>query len=140
MPGRIRGHPPTTFKHAPGRPLVLGLLLLGACAPPSAHGPVAPVRRVGYDELQRYAGFSVYQVVERAFPSVLRARPLTTARSSFEEQPQVYVGGRWFGDLTILHDIPITSVLELRFLTSMEAAQRYGRESPRGAIEVVLRP
>jgi hypothetical protein len=99
----------------------------------------APVRRVGYDELQRYAGFSTYQVVERAFPQALRARPLATVRSSFEERAHVYVGGRWFGDVTVLHDIPITSVLELRFLTSSEAVQRHGRESPMGAIELVLR-
>ena len=138
--GRVRGNGPTSPPQAIGWQKTLGLaLLFWACAPPALQSAGPPVHRIEYAEFQRYAGFSVYQVVERSFPTALRARPLTMSRTPWETELQVYVGGRWFGDVSILHDIPITSVLELRFLTPMEALQRHGRESQRGAIELVLK-
>lgn len=98
-----------------------------------------PTPTINHAELQRLSGLSAYEAVERLLPQVIWERPGTYPRSRFEALPQVYAGQQWLGDITYLHYLSATQLIEVRYLKPLEAMQRHGREAPRGALELILR-
>jgi len=88
------------------------------------------------------AAHTAYDVVQMLRPRWLQKRePLpATPRAAFENPPvSVYVNDVSMGGAEFLKTIPVETVLELRWLSSSEAAGRYGRSDGQAAIAVTLK-
>ncbi len=87
------------------------------------------------------AARSAYDIVQMLRPRWLEKRePLPATPSAALENPSiiVYVNDVSVGGADFLSTIPVETVLELRWLSSTEAAGRYGRSDGVTAIVVTL--
>lgn len=129
----------------------LTALLIG-CALPSTRGaveasavrPVMPTRAMsprtvidGVTLATAGAG-SVYDALLKLRPEVLY-RVASTPNAPTGASRDVYIDGRFFGDIRELRQIPVAEVLELRLLTPVEAALMFGKKSAVGVIALRTR-
>ena len=128
---------------------LVSLTLLG-CAPPSA-SVRAPQPKHLYEidyaeiEAELSKGGSTYDLVQRLRPSMLAAHgteagpqsrsPMWEANSSIK----VYLDGIRYGGVESLATIPASSVVEVRWLSAMDATTRFGTGNIAGAIAVTSR-
>jgi hypothetical protein len=129
--------------------LVLGALALvavGACATSGAGAGAADTEA----EAQRSSPYiiteaeiragnfqSVYEAIEQLRPQFFRGR---SARSMGGTSiPTIYVGSNRTPDAQTLHSLSPNGVREIRYLTDLQANQRFGPGHDNGAIVVTLR-
>ena len=101
-------------------------------------------RVLTFEEIDRAransAARTAYDIVQMLRPRWLERREPLTATSAALESPSVivYVNDVSMGGADFLSTIPVETVLELRWLSSTEAAGRYGRSDGVPAIMVTL--
>lgn len=109
--------------------------LLVSCG--NVRGGTAEAPRRGRDVItrQQIDGMpvsSAFEVVQRLRPEFLRDRSVNAARI----YAVVYVDGVRRGLPDTLRSIPAGDVLEIRFVSALDAQQRYGTDHTGGVIEI----
>jgi len=114
--------------------------LVSACAAPTQtiapDSPASPQRIVPSELLDVVAG-NAYDVVRQLRPQWLRSRGPTSVMEPRGELPSVYVDNMMHRDLEVLRDIPLSEILEMRFVNGPDATNRWGTGFVAGVIEVV---
>jgi hypothetical protein len=124
--------------------VTLSIAALAASAPLQAQRPSS--RFLTFEDIDRArehgAIRTAYDVVQMLRPRWLQQRePLPAASGdALKNPPVVYVNDVSMGGAEFLNSIPVETVLELRWLSSTEAAGRYGRSDGLAAIVVTLKP
>ena len=128
---------------------LVSLTLLG-CAPPSASARARQpksLHEIGQTEIEaeHNKGGSTYDLVRRLRPSMLVAHgtqagpqsrsPIWEANSGIK----VYLDGLRYGTVESLATIPANNVVEVRWLSAMDATTRFGTGNAAGAIAVTSR-
>jgi len=121
-------------------PLCTGLLVAAACvhatSPSSSSSAAAaaqaprPVvyydaRSISFSELTAARGTTVYELLRTLRPEFLRPR-YPSLDSPGGHLPAVYVDNAYEGEVEMLHSVPSTAITRIRFLTPVEAGQRFG--------------
>jgi hypothetical protein len=89
------------------------------------------------EELQRHAGGNLLDVLRALRPVWFRQAPTGMSGGVIYMDPiTIYIDGRRVGPPAYLRDIPIGSVVQVRFYTPSEAQGRFGLDNLQGAIEV----
>jgi hypothetical protein len=124
--------------NAVGAMLLLLALPAGCATQPVGERAEGTGRAVlSFEEMQA-AGYSeLHSVIQALRPEWLRSQGATSFRG--QEEIQVYLDGNRLGGLAALRDIPSRSVASARFLTGLEATQRWGLSHGMGAIVVSTR-
>ena len=127
------------------RTLTLALLLATASqlgcvsANSSQDGPVSDRYRITREELLTLPAGTAFDAVDRFHRDWLRRRGATASSSTGRDYPEVFVDGRPFGALDVLHQFGTDSVQEIRFIPPSDATTRYGTGYTGGIIEIILR-
>jgi hypothetical protein len=123
--------------------LTLPIAALAGSAPLQAQHRSSRV--LTFEEIDRAransAAHTAYDIVRMLRPRWLERREPLTPTSAALESPSVivYVNDVSAGGADVLSTIPVETVLELRWLSSTEAAGRYGRSDGVTAIMVTLK-
>ena len=129
---------------------VLSLTILG-CAPPSSASQPASLRPSRHELAQaeiegKATQFAnAYDMVRTLRPTMLTTRGLTRAaqpRSAMWESNgdiKVYLDGMRYGGVESLRTISAVNVVEVRWLSAVDATVRYGTGNAAGAIVVTSR-
>ena len=129
---------------------VLSLTILG-CAPPSSVSRPAPqtlnLHELARPEIEAEAArfATAYDMVRTLRPTMLTTRGLTRAaqsRSAMWEsstETKVYLDGLRYGGVESLRTISAVDVVEVRWLSAVDATIRYGTGNAAGAIAVTSR-
>ncbi len=115
-----------------------------ACASSGAGSAGTRVRHspnvITAEELATVDVANAYQAVQRLRPQFLTASRGPTERGgaagATDGGIQVYLDDTHAGDVRALTQIPVSGIKEIRFLTAIEATQRYGTGNSAGAIVV----
>lgn len=92
------------------------------------------------EDLERVDVPTAFMAVERLRPDWLRTRGPTSPRTPGGNLPAVYVAGvRQQAGLEALRQVRLGDVLEIQYLSAVDATTRYGTDHAGGAIIVVLR-
>lgn len=89
------------------------------------------------EEIQRHGSGNLLDVLRTLRPIWFRQAP--TAMSGnvvYVDAITVYIDGRRLGGPSALRDIPVGSVMQVRFYSASEAQGRFGLDNLQGAIEV----
>ena len=78
---------------------------------------------------------NLYDTVQRLRPGFLRARSTATVSNAF---PVVYVNNQRRGSLDYLRGISNREVVQVRYLSAIDATTRYGQNVEAGVLEVTL--
>lgn len=78
---------------------------------------------------------NLYDAVQRLRPGFLRARSTATTSNAY---PVVYVDGQRRGTLEYLRSINNRQVAEVRYMSALDATQRYGMNVEAGVLDVKL--
>lgn len=110
------------------------LVLSAACAPGGqTEGRSSGDRdRISAAELQQVEVTNLYEAIRRLRPRWLRSR-------SGGGAPVVFIDNVRAGDITMLEQLYLTTVREVRFISPADATTRWGTGYPNGAIEVITR-
>ena len=129
---------------------VLSLTILG-CAPPSSVSRPAPQRsnlhEIARPEIEAEAArfATAYDMVATLRPTMLTTRGLTRAAQSrsatweSSAETKVYLDGLRYGGVESLRTISAVDVVEVRWLSAVDATIRYGTGNAAGAIAVTSR-
>jgi hypothetical protein len=123
------------------RSLSLAILcLMCACA---SGGTDMPRRSRNLDvltpaELESQPGSTLYFAIQRLRPNWLKIRGMTSINAG-DDAIIVYRDDVRLGTLGVLHDITVSTVATVRFITGPEAASRFGPGHQSGAILVTTR-
>ena len=82
---------------------------------------------------------NAYELVRLLRPLYLRDRGPQSFDPAAARQPVVYVDGIRLGEVASLRTIPTSAVLEISYLSPLEAAARWGANHPAGVIQVRTR-
>ena len=116
------------------------LVLAGGCsARTEGIQPDSPISqdRIVPSELSDVTANNAFEIVQQQRPQWIRARGPTSFMAPEGELPAVYVDNVRYGDLEVLHDIPINEIVEIRFWSGPEATNRWGTGVVAGVIEVI---
>lgn len=125
--------------------LVVALALGAACGSGGAarRGPddARPIRRsanvVLADEIHRQGGQDLYAILRALRPAWFNVAPTRMTRGAVVVDPiVVYVDGFRTGTPRTLSDVPVSTVVQVRFYSASEAQGRFGLGNLQGAIEV----
>ena len=125
------------------------MVAASACASGSA-GPAPGGSGGAVLTAEEIAGASVqnaYEAVQKLRPQFLASRGAVSTRASVtpgaEADPRntragvvVYIDGVRAGDARVLHSIPTTSVIEIRYVSGVDATTKYGTGHGGGVLEV----
>ena len=117
-------------------------LLVGtaACAHSGTTRQTRDPNMITQDEIARVTAANAYDAVQMLRPSFLRARGVPSAASGgMPDLAVVYLDGMKMGDISQLQRIPTVGIVSIRYLSAIEANQRYGRGHEGGAILVDTR-
>ena len=117
------------------------LCLMCACA--SGGGTDMPRRSRNVDvltpaELESQPGSTLYFAIQRLRPNWLKIRGMTSLNAG-DDAIIVYRDDVRFGGLAVLHDITVSTVATVRFISGPEAASRFGPGHQSGAILITTR-
>ena len=82
---------------------------------------------VGLEEISTITAATAYDAVVQLRPQFLHRRGIARPEQPDAERPIVYLDGVRQGSLEALHLIPVELVREIRFLSPVQAAERFGR-------------
>ncbi len=115
------------------------VILAGGCASAGSGGQPSERNRITPAQLERSTATNAYDAVRLLHPEWLDTR----GANSFNTPPSkavLYLDGNKVGDdLDQMRTIPVGVLVEIRFLTAAEAANRYGLGISRGVIEITTR-
>jgi len=94
--------------------------------------------RIQHAELLQTNGHTALDALRRARPDLFFARN-TTRNAEGSVLPVVYVGSQLHGEIWILEQFITEHIQEIEFIPRREAAFRFGRSHPAGALLVTLR-
>jgi hypothetical protein len=127
--------------------LVLMLALTAACGGSgasmggTAEGRPAPRRSstlVIADEIAQHGGHDLYEILRALRPGWFNTSPTRmTGGAVMVDAVAVYVDGRRLGTPVNLSEIPVSSVVQVRYYTASEAQGRFGLGNLQGAIDVI---
>ena len=122
------------------RPLFVALLAATAACPHSgATRRARDPNLITQDEIERVTAANAYDAVQMLRPSFLRARGVPSSVSGQPDLAIVYLDGMKMGDVAQLQRIPTVGIVSIRYITAIDANQRYGRGHEGGAILVDTR-
>jgi hypothetical protein len=119
------------------RMIVAALMVaaLAACGPAGHSGPGrGNSRLLTAAEIEATSTTNLFDVVQRLRPAWLTAKFQGGSRGF----PVVYVGTQRSGDISYLRTMNSDNVLEVRYFDPLDAASRFGRNVPFGAIQIIL--
>ena len=131
--------------------LVVGAVIgAAACASSPSSGPttaegagVRPRRDPNVITAEELAGrptLNARQAIEQLRPQFLRTRGTTTlGNAAAGDVIWVYVDGTRMGDLSVLNNITVPEIREIRYLSPSEATNRWGTGHVQGAILITRR-
>ena len=99
------------------------LLLLLGCASSGESSSGSTRDTLTQADLQETSEETLYEAIQRLRPRWLRARG---ANLEGRTLPQVFVDGSPRGDASVLRQIRVLDVTDVRFLSASDAATRYG--------------
>jgi hypothetical protein len=111
------------------------LLLLVGCAAPAGTGTGTSSVILSQADLLEANVTTLYDGIERLRRRWLRSRGENFAGRS--RVPTVFVDGSARGDLDVLRGIPVTDVVDVRFLSASDAATRFGTTAGTGGAILV---
>jgi hypothetical protein len=119
-------------------PLLLVLLL----SIPACSGRGAPSERrdpsvLTEAEIEASGYTDAFSMVQALRPQWLRTRGATSLTQ--REFVQVYVDGSRMGSPETLQQLPVSTISSMRYLTGLEATQRWGLDHGAGAIVVLTK-
>lgn len=120
--------------------VLLLLVAPGACASAGAGGARATssTEVLRADELRRSGATDLLAAIRMLRPAFLQTRGRTSISRSEESEVAVYVDDRPFGGLSMLSDIQIHTVMEVRHFSATQAQVRWGGDGhSQGAILVI---
>ena len=89
------------------------------------------------EEIQRQGGSSLLDVLRNLRPLWFRENPTTIrGRAIYADAVIVYIDGQRVGGLVSLNEIPVRSVIQVRYYSASEAQGRFGLDNLQGAIDV----
>jgi hypothetical protein len=92
------------------------------------------------EELASRSTLNARQAIEQLRPQFLRTRGTTTlGNASVGDVIWVYVDGTRMGDLSVLNNITVPEIREIRYLSPSEATNRWGTGHVQGAILITRR-
>ena len=94
---------------------------------------------LGYVEMQSAPVNNAHEAVVRFRPEFLKRRADRSIGDPTESAPVVYLDGVRQGGTEMLNSIPVGSIVEIRYLTSIAASAQLGRYHPAGVIAVRTR-
>ncbi len=101
-----------------------------------ATAPAFPSRDVISEaELSNTIAATAYEAIQRLRPTFLS---WTRSVTPYENR-RVFVDGLEMGGLESLHSIPVLSIHEIRMLSGIEAAGRYGTTNSAGALVITTK-
>jgi hypothetical protein len=116
--------------------LALALVFTASCSKASqAPGPRSSSNLITQDEIVRAPEGNLYDTVQRLRPGFLRARSTASSSNAY---PVVYVNGQRRGSLEYLRAISNREVIEIRYLSALDATTRYGMNVEAGVLDVKL--
>jgi hypothetical protein len=127
------------------RRLALGALvslLVAACAPATSNSLRSEIRNPSVLSRAEWADANVsnaFEVIEQLRPQFFRSRGETSIMLRGETQTSVYLDNMRLGGLETLHDVPISGIHSIRYLSAGEATNRWGTNQTGGAIQLVTR-
>jgi hypothetical protein len=121
----------------PARLTFLALLLcIAACGAQSQAGNTSSNRNVLSSEEMLRAGYpDAFATVQSLRPQWLQRRGATSRTASIK----VYLDGSLLGGPELLRQITTRSITTMRYMTGLEASERYGLDHDQGAIIVTTR-
>ena len=126
--------------------LITGMAIATACKSAGGASPGTEAHPATYqdrnlitqDELQRTSAQNLFDAIRSLRPQWLRQSP-TVIRQGSEGTVLVYLDGVQYGDPSMLRQISLLTVQEVRFLSASEAQARYGTQDLHGVIAVTTR-
>ena len=127
------------------RRLALGafvFLVVAACAPVTSTATHGNLRNPSVLSQTEWTGANVstaFEAIEQLRPQFFRSRGETSILLRAQTQTSVYLDNMRLGGLESLHDVPISSIQSIRYLSAGEATIRWGTNQTGGAIQLVSR-
>jgi hypothetical protein len=122
------------------RPVLLLVTVAAiACAPPTGRVERRNTNLITRQQIVDSQAATAYDVINRVRPTFLRSRGRTTISSGASEYAQVYLDGQKYGEIAILHSVPVDHIREIRFLNAADATTRFGTGHTAGVIEIITR-
>ena len=122
------------------RSLFVAVLVVATACP---HSATTRQRRdpnlITQDEIERVTAANAYDAVQMLRPSFLRARGVPSTVNGAPDLAIVYLDGMKMGDVGQLQRIPTIGIVSIRYISAIDANQRYGRGHEGGAILVDTR-
>jgi len=88
-------------------------------------------------ELASVSANNAYEAIERLRPQWLRPRGPTSVTQPEGDWPLVYMDNVRAGDVSMLPNIPVDDIGEIRFITGSDATTRWGTGVTGGVIEII---
>lgn len=146
----------TGLRRCRNAPLLAATLALAVIASACGTGPQASAAirgripsRIGHlpegtrpisrAQLSQTGEETVYLALRRLRPDLFAPRR-RSALARGNALPEVYVNGQLFGDIDVLRSYPTSVVSEVRFMSALDAAFRFGRDHPAGVILLTVIP
>jgi hypothetical protein len=117
--------------------ILLALALAAGCSPAtqSGAGSRSSSNVLTQAEIAKTPAVDAYDAVQRLRPHFLRARSTATVSNAYAV---VYVDGLRKGTPEVLRMIRAPEVVEIRYLSAVEATTRYGMNVEAGVLDVKL--
>lgn len=122
-----------------GIPAAALLLLLASCAPSSNPPGAAPrdPNRISLEEMGAYQSMDAYAAVQALRPRWLNTRGPSTINLS--ESIKVYLDNALLGGPDFLRQVSVNTLTSMRYMSGIEATQRWGLDHGLGAILLYTR-
>jgi outer membrane cobalamin receptor len=117
----------------------VSVLLARNVAAQETHHRHATPHRITHEEIERSQAANVEQLLRRYRPALLLSRRVGSRGDGAEVTPNVYVDGRRAGGVEILHLVPLSNVLEIRYLDASQARSVFYERNPGGVISIQTR-
>lgn len=118
--------------------LLLVSLMSVACTSRSGVAPSAsPESAITRVEISRSQALNAYDAVRILRPSMLRERGKVSMVGSDVREPIVYLDNQRLGGISVLRDIPVTEIFEIRYHSAAQAQIKWGNGHLQGVIQVV---
>lgn len=84
----------------------------------------------------RNPGWYAYEIINQLRPNFLKAHNAVTLESRDPIYADVYVNEQYHGDIESLRSFPVDAITSIVYLNPYDAATRFGKEMPGGAIMI----
>ena len=88
-------------------------------------------------ELASVSANNAYEAIERLRPQWLQIRGPSSVTQPEGDWPLVYMDNVRAGDVSMLPNIPVDDIGEIRFITGSDATTRWGTGVTGGVIEII---